>query len=131
VSHAAAASLVGLVLLVSPACRRTPPSPPAAVQWTITPSTPSVDREVVVRVTLTNPSHETLQLRSATIEGFMDHPGMAPLVEPATDEGQGVYASRLRFTMAGSWTVFVRAARPDGRLIREELGRVTVRPASP
>jgi hypothetical protein len=101
------------------------------VQWTITPSTPSVDREAVVRVTLTSPSHENLPLRTPAIEGFMDHPGMAPLVEPATDDGRGVYSSRLRFTMAGSWTVFLRAERPDGRRIREELGRVTVRPASP
>ncbi len=63
------------------------------------------------------------------LEAHMNHPGMAPIVAPVADEGQGVYRARLTFTMAGDWTLFLVGELPDGRRMRDRLvGTTAVSP---
>jgi hypothetical protein len=59
----------------------------------------------------------------------MTHPGMAPIVVPAVDEGDGKYKVTLRFTMAGEWVLTLKGTLPDRRVLDQRLGgAVTVRP---
>ena len=55
------------------------------------------------------------------IKGFMSHPGMAPLITTVTEQGDGVYLTYLRFTMAGDWTLLVTGELPDGQTISSSL----------
>jgi hypothetical protein len=51
------------------------------------------------------------------IQGFMSHPGMAPLMVTAVEKGDGVYEAPLQFTMAGDWILRVTGQLPDGRKV--------------
>jgi hypothetical protein len=59
------------------------------------------------------------------LEAHMSHPGMAPIVVPLGESG-GTYRAPVTFTMAGEWVFFVSGTLPDGRRIRNEVGRRVV-----
>lgn len=65
------------------------------------------------------------------VEGTMDHPGMVPVGETASDEGEGRYVvPAFDFDMAGDWVLVVRIGLPDGReAVRERRLRVVSGPA--
>ena len=58
----------------------------------------------------------------------MQHPGMAPVIEPAREQGQGVYLTHLTFPMSGTWDVSVTGSLPDGQRLRRRVGAVAVAP---
>lgn len=59
----------------------------------------------------------------------MRHPGMAPVIERAHEQGRGLYVAHLSFTMSGAWDVSVTGRLPDGRRLSRRVGEATVGPA--
>lgn len=56
-----------------------------------------------------------------TLEGNMNHAGMAPVFAGAHEVEPGRYRASLEFTMGGDWVVLVRAALGDGRRLERPL----------
>jgi hypothetical protein len=58
----------------------------------------------------------------------MNHPGMAPVFGDLTETSPGRYDGRLKFTMAGDWTIIVRGVLANGMKMEQEVGVPNVRP---
>jgi hypothetical protein len=88
-----------------------------------------VDRDTVVEFVLSDAAGKPVPGASLTVQAHMTHPGMAPIIEPAVDAGEGRYEVRLRFTMAGAWVLAAKGTLDDRRAIDQKIGEMTVRPA--
>ena len=91
------------------------------------PLAPVVDEEARAEITLRNRTGQPVRGAMLHVEAHMSHPGMAPVIERAQDQGAGVYTVRLRLTMAGEWILFVRGTRADSRSIDLRAGATTAR----
>lgn len=106
-----------------------PPAAPvdgAVSNWQLTPDSPVVGQEASVAFTLVD-AGRPVGGAALEIEAHMAHPGMAPVIQPATDRGDGAYGAPVTFTMSGEWIVFVTGTLPDGRRVRHRAAEVTVR----
>jgi hypothetical protein len=118
------------VCIAAAACGRAPaPRADVTVEWNLTPLEPDVDRDIVARVIVFDPSSRPVGGATLQIEAHMSHPGMAPVIAPVSEHSNGVYAATLRLTMAGRWILFVNGHLSDGRTISKKLGEATVRPS--
>jgi hypothetical protein len=108
--HLCAAAIVATVgLAASTACVRfAPPADDLTVEWKLTPAAPAVDADATIELTVLDNARRPARRTGLQVEAFMAHPGMAPVIEPATPTGDGVYAVRLRFSMAGDWILSVK-----------------------
>ena len=79
------------------------------------------EETTLATLTLRDRAHRPVRGARLKIQGFMAHPGMTPLITTATEQGDGVYLSHLRFTMAGDWALIVTGELPDGQRISSNL----------
>ena len=117
--------------LASAACvRQGAPATGLVTRLNVVPSSPVVDGEAIAEFMIFDSAGKKVPPASLRLEAHMTHPGMSPLVEQVSGDGQGGYKVRLRFTMAGAWVLYVKGTLADRRAIDQRLGEVTVRPAS-
>lgn len=117
--------LLTLALLV--ACgSSTPPASEAAVQITLLPG----QGDNGLQVQLHNAAHEPLTDATVTLEGNMNHAGMAPVIAAPVKDGDdgasdGVYSIPFQFSMLGDWIVTVTVELADGTQSTQDIN-VTV-----
>lgn len=120
--------LVAFGMLVGCRGETAPDGVPVEVEVGVAPTPPMVGPArivVMVRDSVGGP----VEGASVRIEATMDHPGMGPVLEPATDQGEGHYlVPALELDMAGDWILTVRVRLPDGR---EAIREHPVRAVSP
>jgi hypothetical protein len=98
------------------------------VAWNISPS-PTVGGATIADIRLRDSADRAVHGARIELQGFMSHPGMAPVVTTAGEGEDGVYRGRLLLTMSGDWTVVLRASLPDGRVLTDRVDIPNVRPA--
>jgi hypothetical protein len=111
-------------------CGRTNPADAIRVTWTLDPSPPVVGEPIVARLTLRDAAQKPITGMRLKLEGLMSHPGMAPVIAPVIERGDGTYEAALRFTMAGDWILLVTGQLPDGVPFTKQIEIAGVRPAS-
>ncbi|MEO7191565.1 MAG: FixH family protein [Vicinamibacterales bacterium] len=126
--HVSALALAAALSAV--ACTRPQPAHDDVVvlQLTLTPAAPRVGTSALAEVTVRSPGNRPVTGARMTVDARMLHPGMAPVIEPAVDHGDGRYTAAVYFSMAGSWSISATGTLPDGRSIDRQLSNVTVRP---
>jgi hypothetical protein len=111
-------------------CAPADPSEAIRVSWTLDPSPPAVGAPIVARLVLRDRDQKPISGARLRLEGFMSHPGMAPVLAAIVDRGEGTYEAALRFTMAGDWILVVSGQLPGGEPLRKQIEIAGVRPAS-
>jgi hypothetical protein len=109
------------------ACHRAPASADITIGLTVTPQAPAVGEAVDARVSLRDAQQHAIAGATVQLEAHMTHPGMAPVIEPASDRGGGQYDASLSLTMAGDWVLFADIRTAGGQRVRKEIGRLTAR----
>lgn len=123
-----------LSLLALPGCRGGDPEVDSSLglEIGISPTPPAVGPArliITLRDTLGNP----MDGARIEVEGNMSHAGMAPVLDTARAQGNGLYVvPAFRFTMAGDWVLTVRATLPGGEnaAIRKAVGVVGAHPGA-
>ena len=125
-------SLIGLILLAATllvACGREKSTNTGNLNVTLIPA-PGKDGQAVT-IQLTDASGQPVTDAVVSIEGNMQHAGMAPVtVNGVRDDADGVkdgkYQVPFRFTMLGDWVLTVSSERADGTKVQQDIN-VTAR----
>ena len=126
------AAIVTFGCLAAAACGRPVlPAEDVAVEWKVIPSAPIVEGEAIAEIRVLDPVRQPLRGARLRLEAHMNHPGMAPIIEPLVEQENGVYRVRLRFSMAGVWVLFVKGELADRRRLDQRAGEMTVRGLTP
>ena len=94
---------------------------PVHVSWSLDPAPPITGVETTARLTVQDEQGRAVRGARLRVEGFMSHPGMTPIVVPATEREDGRYEARLRFSMAGDWILVVTGDVGNGTRIIEQV----------
>lgn len=123
-------ALLIILTMVSMACgRASSDASDLDVTWQIEPAAPAAGRESAADVTLRSSNGNPVLGARVNLEGHMSHPGMAPVIVPLTEAGDGRYHARLTLTMGGDWVMFVAGQLADGRVVRRRVADLAASPA--
>jgi hypothetical protein len=100
--------------------------PHLIIRWT---QGPVAGRESVGEIQVTDTRAQPVTGAHLRVEGFMSHPGMAPVSATVEEQGGGRYRARVTFTMAGDWVLRLQGAGADGRQIDVQENVRIERPA--
>ena len=100
-----------------------------SVEWKAT-APPSIGATTVAgEITIRDRASRPVRGARLQVEGFMPHPGMAPVTATVAERGEGVYQVRLPLTMSGDWVLHVTGQLPDGRRLNRRIDIADTRPA--
>jgi hypothetical protein len=115
-----------VAMVLATACRPSSPAEELTVHWQLQPAAPVVGRAAAADVTIELPNGRPALAARLTLEGHMSHPGMAPVITPLTDAGDGRYRAAVTLTMSGAWVMFVSGELADGQAVRQRVADVVV-----
>lgn len=114
--------LLGLAMVAMAAgagCGET--AAPVRVSWSLDPAPPVTGVETTARLTVQDGQGRPVRGARLRVEGHMSHPGMTPIVVPATEREDGRYEARMQFSMAGDWMLVVTGDLGNGTRITEQV----------
>jgi nitrogen fixation protein FixH len=120
-------AVAGLLLCLVAACNGRSTAEDFRITWALDPSAPSTSTDTVVRLSIADRDQRPITGARLRLEAHMPHPGMAPVVTELTERGPGEFDARLRFTMAGDWSLVLTGVMPDGRRLTEQTRVAGVR----
>ena len=126
VRHAFVSILLVSALFVS-ACSAPPPAPAPAIssqpQVTITtnPNPPTASGETELLFDVKDANGKALNGAELTVLADMIGMGMGMMQGKATDQGNGRYATKVPFSMAGDWKVTVELRQGNDLLVRQDF----------
>ena len=94
---------------------------PVHVSWSLDPAPPVTGVETTARLMVKDRQGRPVSGASLRVEGYMSHPGMTPIIVPATEREDGRYEARMQFSMAGDWILVVTGDLGDGTRITEQV----------
>ena len=94
---------------------------PVHVSWSLDPAPPVAGVETRARLTVQDDQRRPVRGARLRVEGHMSHPGMTPIVVPATEREDGRYEAQMQFSMAGDWILVVTGDLGDGTRITEQV----------
>ncbi|MEZ4734925.1 MAG: copper chaperone PCu(A)C [Caldilineaceae bacterium] len=112
-------ALAGLVAVLLTACGSpAAPTDNADLQITLLP-VPAGEESNSLQVQLRNAAQEPITDATVSLEGNMNHAGMAPVfAEPVTDGDDGtidgIYQAPFQFSMLGDWIITITVEQADG-----------------
>lgn len=110
-------ALLFLSLLLTACQGQGPANSAVRMALTVTPPAPAVG-PAGVAVTVQRPDGTPVTGAKLQLRGDMTMAGMAPVLAPLADRGDGRYvASGFRFTMGGDWVLTVSGTLPDGQSV--------------
>jgi hypothetical protein len=120
--------LLLVVSMTDTGCARSEGTAPRVrVEWSLNPSKAIVG-PATLTVTLRTPAGELVRGAAVKLEGYMSHPGMAPVQAAATERAAGTYELSFAFTMQGHWVLLVSATLADGERVEQRIDVANVRP---
>lgn len=112
---------IAVVLMLVMACGGSPAVTDLVVELELNRLPPPVGREVVAEVRVRRKNGSPVTGADLALEGHMTHPGMAPVIAPLADVGDGRYRTAMTLTMGGEWVVFLSGRLADGVAVRQRL----------
>lgn len=100
-----------------------------SVEWKMTSPKPIGAATVLGEIRLRDQASQPVRGARLQVEGFMSHPGMAPVMATVAERGEGVYEVELQLTMSGDWILLVTGRLPDRRSLNHRIDIANARPA--
>lgn len=114
-----------LLLLLAACGSRSDPTSNDDLQITLLPPSVGIGRDRV-RVQLHNREQAPITDATVTLEGNMNHAGMAPIIAGPVSDGDdgtidGIYQASLPFSMLGDWIITVVVNLADGSQTAQDI----------
>jgi hypothetical protein len=113
---------------VTSACGRGSAARNVAIEWSLSPAR-AVVGSTRLELRIHDASGQPVRGARLRVEAHMSHPGMAPVLAPATERGDGIYDAPLQFTMAGDWILLVTGTLSNGDSVEHRIDVPGVRPS--
>jgi hypothetical protein len=108
------------------ACHRPAGTGTLAFDWSLTPDPPATG-DTTLTLRIRDRAGRLVHGAALRIEAMMSHPGMAPVISPLTERGDGVYETRMQFTMSGDWILLVAGTLSNGTAVQYRIDVPNVR----
>lgn len=114
-----------LLLLLVACGSRSDPTRNDDLQITLLPASVDVGKDMV-RIQLYNREQAPITDATVTVEGNMNHAGMAPIMADPVSDGDdgatdGIYQTSLSFSMLGDWIITVLVELADGSQTTQDI----------
>jgi len=120
--RAALAALIAAAALALASCAHETLSGESSVFVDTVPARPALSAPFVVQVVVRDDRHQK-PMTGAKVEilGQMSHPGMAPVLVPASESAPGIFRGSVSLDMAGAWVLRITTTLPDGRRVQQNM----------
>lgn len=105
-------------MLIKP---KTSSLPLIVLNWQHSPEKIVVNQEVDFSIRLKDKNNLPITNARMDIVANMNHAGMIPLNSQALNFPDGLYKTKLKFTMSGDWILFLTIKLVDGTIVTKEI----------
>lgn len=108
------------VCSIAAGCQRAAPAPALTFEWTLTPAA-STSGPSVLALRVVDAAGQPVRGAHLRVEAQMSHPGMAPIIAPLTETGDGRYQAMVQLTMSGDWILLITGTLATGEAVDHRI----------
>ena len=105
---------------IAAGCQRAVPAPALTFEWTLAPAA-STSRPSVLALRVVDAASQPVRGAHLRAEAQMSHPGMAAIVVPLTESGDGRYQATVQLTMTGDWILLITGTLATGEKVDHRI----------